>query len=124
MRTAAKLPQGLANRIFTVAIYLHIRTPTYALDWATPYEIFHTTIAKRDGALIQLKLPKLAHIRAYGCKAFVLTLEAQKKTERKQKLKPNAWIGFLVGYASTNIYRIWNPKTNKVILTRDVVFNE
>jgi hypothetical protein len=34
-----------------------------------------------------------------------------------------AWIGYLVGYDSTNIYRIWNPVLKKVIRTRDVIFN-
>ena len=30
----------------------------------------------------------------------------------------------MVGYDSSNIYRIWNPITNKIIRTRDVVFDE
>jgi hypothetical protein len=30
----------------------------------------------------------------------------------------------LVGYQSTNIYRIWLPSIAKVISTRDVVFDE
>jgi hypothetical protein len=30
----------------------------------------------------------------------------------------------LVGYDSTNVYRIWNPVLNKVVRTRDVTFNE
>ena len=29
-----------------------------------------------------------------------------------------------MGYQSTNIYRIWNPATGKVISIRDVIFNE
>ena len=49
---------------------------------------------------------------------------ALKKTNRLQRLNPKAWIGYLVGYNSTNVYRIWNPVFNKIVLTRDVVFNE
>jgi len=30
----------------------------------------------------------------------------------------------LIGYQSSNIYKIWNPVTNQVIRSRDVVFNE
>ena len=29
-----------------------------------------------------------------------------------------------MGYTSSNIYRIWVPLLNKVIFTRDVIFNE
>jgi hypothetical protein len=53
-----------------------------------------------------------------------MTLNAQLKSNRKQRLNPKAFIGYLVGYNSTNIYRIWNPVTNRVIITRDVLFNE
>ncbi|RYP53215.1 hypothetical protein DL770_011001 [Monosporascus sp. CRB-9-2] len=45
-------------------------------------------------------------------------------SNRKRKLDPKAWIGYLVGYQSSNIYRIWNPLTNKVVATRDVIFDE
>ncbi|RYP52889.1 hypothetical protein DL770_011007 [Monosporascus sp. CRB-9-2] len=47
-----------------------------------------------------------------------------EKELRLQKLNPKVWIGFLVGYRSTDIYEIWNPLINKVIAIRDVQFNE
>lgn len=53
-----------------------------------------------------------------------MTKDAIAKRKRRQKLNPRARIGYLVGYQSTNIYRIWNPWLGKVILTRDVIFNE
>ena len=40
------------------------------------------------------------------------------------KLAPRAHIGYLVGYDSTNIFRIYIPNQKKVIRTRDVKFNE
>ena len=30
----------------------------------------------------------------------------------------------MIRYNSTNIYRIWNPLTGRVIVIRDVIFNE
>jgi hypothetical protein len=39
-------------------------------------------------------------------------------------LDPKAWIGYLVRYRSSNIYRIWIPSLAKVISTRDVTFDE
>jgi hypothetical protein len=41
-----------------------------------------------------------------------------------RKLDPRAHIGYLVGYDSTNIYRVWIPEKGKVISTRDVIFDE
>jgi hypothetical protein len=43
---------------------------------------------------------------------------------RLQRLDSKAWVGYLVGYRSSNIYRIWIPSLAKVISTRDVVFDE
>jgi hypothetical protein len=40
------------------------------------------------------------------------------------KLDPRAHIGYLVGYDSTNIYRVWIPHKGIVISTRDVIFDE
>jgi len=53
-----------------------------------------------------------------------MTTAAKRKEQRLQRLNPKAWIGYLVGYTSSNIYRIWVPLLNKVIFTRDVIFNE
>jgi hypothetical protein len=53
-----------------------------------------------------------------------MTTDALKKANRLQRFNPKAWIGYLIGYDSTNVYRVWNPITNKVVRTRDVTFNE
>jgi hypothetical protein len=46
------------------------------------------------------------------------------KRKRLLKLDPRAYIGYLVGYDFTNIYRIWVPYQGKVISIRDVIFDE
>ena len=107
-----KLPSRLWPEISKSAVYLHNRTPNYIHQWKSPYELFYT------------KKPSQEHLRAYTCKAFAMTTDALKKTNRLQRLNPKAWIGYLIGYSSTNIYRVWIPQLNKVISTRDVVFNE
>jgi hypothetical protein len=53
-----------------------------------------------------------------------MTDDTHRGKSRLQRLDPKAWIGYLVGYQSTNIYRIWIPSLGKVISTRDVVFDE
>ena len=42
---------------------------------------------------------------------------------RFDKLAPKAQIGVLVGYAASNIWHIWVPSTNRVIMMRDVTFD-
>ncbi|KAK1912922.1 hypothetical protein P3342_004858 [Pyrenophora teres f. teres] len=53
-----------------------------------------------------------------------MTDDTHRGKSRLQRLDPKAWIGYLVGYRSTNIYRIWIPSLAKVISTRDVAFDE
>ena len=54
-----------------------------------------------------------------------MTLTARLKKERLKKLQQRAWIGYLVGYRSSNIYQLRIPGSrNQVISTRDVVLNE
>ena len=53
-----------------------------------------------------------------------MTSDAQLKKKRLSKLDPRAYIGYFVGYNSTNIYRIWILYKGIVISTRDVIFNK
>src|SRR5439155_17231628 len=56
----------------------------------------------------------------YACRAYPL----DHKIPKSHKLEPRAHIGYMVGYDSTNIYRIWIPSHEEVVRTRDVTFNE
>jgi len=82
------------------------------------YKRFYTFLANR------LRKPQLAHLKAYGCRAYAITSDAQLKKKRLNKLDPRAYIGYLIGYNSTNIYRIWIPYKGIIISTRDVIFDE
>jgi hypothetical protein len=124
LRAGARFPSFLWVEIYRAAVYLYNRTPRRVNNWDTPYARFHTAIAQRDGHGQECKVPYLGHLRAYGSKAFAMTQDTLKGRNKRQRLNPRAWIGYLVGYQSTNIYRIWNPITGKVISTRDVIFNE
>lgn len=112
MRIAANLPHDLWKDIVEAACYLRNRTPLERNHWQSPFEKAFK------------KQPTISHLKAYGCKAFAMTAEAQLKLKRKQKLEPKAHIGYLVGYQSSNNFRVWIPHKNKVITTRDVIFNE
>jgi hypothetical protein len=106
MRIQAGLPKSLAYELIRTAAYVLNRTPTEALQWKTPYEMVWKT------------KPKVQHMRPIGCRAYVLN----RSLKRADKLESRALIGYLVGYDSTNIFRIWLPTKDQVIRTRDVVF--
>jgi hypothetical protein len=108
MQLEASLPPSLGPEAFLAAGYALNRTPNEQLGWRTPYEVAYG------------KLPSLTHMHIYGCKTYTL----DKRIKRGDKLAPRALIGHLVGYDSTNIYRIWIPSLRKVIRTRDVTFDE
>jgi Reverse transcriptase (RNA-dependent DNA polymerase) len=123
MRLSAKLPHDLWVEMVHTAVYLYNRTPKAELGWESPYEHFYSWLADNHEIEGRRK-PQLAHLKAYGCKAYAMTADAKLKRNRLQKLNPRAHIGYLVGYDSTNIYRIWVPHRGEVISSRDVFFDE
>ncbi|KAI8659271.1 hypothetical protein NCS56_01144000 [Fusarium sp. Ph1] len=117
----SNLPAELWPEMMRTAVYLLNRTPKQGLHWKTPYESFFSGIPHAQ----EQNQPRIGHIRTIGSKAFALTDSAQRKDKRLlSRTNPKAWIGFLVGYNSQNIFRVWNPVTNKIYITRDVIFNE
>ena len=123
-RAGAKLPAYLWKEIYQAAVYVGtctteppstctggpLLTTVFIPIWPTEMASWWKTGARNKGI--------------FECKAFAMTEDALRKEKRRQRLNPKAWIGYLVGYNSTNIYRIWNPLTGKVIATQDVTFNE
>jgi hypothetical protein len=116
LRTEGRLPENLWPEATKTGAYLINRLPSATLGWKTPYQRLQEAIGSENERL----KPKLSHLRAYGCKAYALN----KNRARLDKLDPRAFVGYLVGYESTNIYRIWIPSKNRVLTTRDVTFDE
>jgi len=108
MRIEAGLPSNLWPELVKTAGYYLNRMPHKALQWKTPFEAVHS------------HKPSLAHIRLLGCKAYML----DKHVPKLKKLDPRAQIGYLIGYQSTNLWRIWDPRTESIKVMRDVTFNE
>jgi hypothetical protein len=125
MRIHARLPHKLWREAVNASVYLHNRTPRAQNHWATPYTLFHTYVAERDGIEGHVT-PETAHLKAYGCVAYAASTSYTKtpRANRLRKLDPRSDVGYLVGYDSTNIYRVWIPHTGRVISTRDVIFDE
>ncbi|RKF80017.1 hypothetical protein GcM3_049032, partial [Golovinomyces cichoracearum] len=106
------LESGLPNTLFSEALkcgtYIYNRLPRKFLGWKSPFE-------KVTG-----RKPDLSHLHPFGCRAYVF----QHNIPRLKKMLPRALIGYLVGYDSRNIFRVWIPSREKVIRSRDVVFND
>jgi hypothetical protein len=104
-----RLPLSLWAEVMNTVVYLKNRSPTRSLKDQTPLEAY---------AGIR---PDLSRLRVIGCAAWSLV----RKGARDSKLHPRATLCCFVGYAaSQKAYKLWDPKANKVIISRDVVFDE
>ncbi len=52
MESSSNLPKELWPKITCAAVYLYNQTSCYSLNWKSPYKLFHTCLAHRDGAVI------------------------------------------------------------------------
>ena len=111
MRVSSGLPHELWPEIVKAAMYLLNRTPVKEKGWKTPFE------------LATGRPPRIGHLRVFGCRAYAHKLGTDQPP-RLEKLAERAHIGYLVGWDSSNIYRIWAPSLDTVLRTRDVVFDE
>ncbi|KXJ71076.1 hypothetical protein RP20_CCG021563 [Aedes albopictus] len=89
------------------AAYLSNRSPASAVERnKTPFELWSGN------------RPDISNLRVFGCVAH-----CHIPKEHRRKLDSKSWKGTFVGYAK-NGYRIFNPKSQKIVIVRDVVFDE
>jgi hypothetical protein len=102
------LPYHLWAEAVHTAVYLLNRCPTRALDNKTPFEAYSG------------RKPGLAHLKIFGCVCYV-----HIPSEVRQKLDAKSIKGVFVGYAVCEKgYRVYDPTTKRILLSRDVVFDE
>ncbi|PCD22316.1 hypothetical protein AU210_016105 [Fusarium oxysporum f. sp. radicis-cucumerinum] len=80
-------------------------------QWQTPFEMVHG------------RKPNLSNLKIIGSLAYVL-IKNKKARPAKAKLQENALMGWLVGLDATNIYKVWVPHLDRVIVSRDVQVDE
>ena len=107
MAIHAKLSSNLWPELAQTTGYILDRLPTKWLGNRTPFEAL-------TGAR-----PDINYMHPVGCKAFY----HQKDLLKLAKLAPRAQIGYLLGYQSTNQWHVWEPRSGKVIISRDVTFD-
>ena len=105
--------QKLWSEAFLTVIYVHNRTLTdstqKSLRGKTPYEI------------ITGRKPDLSHLRVFGCKVKV----QKPKRYMGGKFDSKVWDGIHVGYdGADGAYRIYVPRLRRVLVSRDVTFQE
>lgn len=66
-----------------------------------------------------IKKPNINYIRRFGCVAYLLNKEGQRK-----KFEPKAIKGIFVDYATNNTYRVYVPKIGKIKSNCNVKFDE
>lgn len=76
--------------------------------WTTPFE-----------CMLSQKL-NLANLQVFGCCTYVWNA----KVLQGKKMASQAWIGYLVGFVASNVWKIWNPCCQEVVEECDVVFNK
>ena len=100
---------GLERRFWAEAVstacYLINRGPHTGIHLKTPYEMWSG------------KSADYSNLRVFGCTAYYHVSEG--------KLEPRAKKGVFVGYGDgVKGFRIWSPSEKRVILSRNVVFDE
>ncbi|CAL2237292.1 unnamed protein product [Prunus armeniaca] len=90
------------------AVYLLNRCPTKALNKITPFEAYTG------------RKPGIAHLKIFGSPCHVLIPSALR-----HKLEENSHKCIFVGYGLCEKgYRLFDPSTRKIILSRDLQFDE
>lgn len=102
----SKLPKNCWGYAVQVAAYIHNRIPSASIEGQTPYELKYS------------RKPDLSNIKVFGCDVFVRIPDVLRR-----KLDPKSKRMIFVGYSSMG-YRVMDPITKRVTVSRNVHFNE
>ncbi|GMP43110.1 hypothetical protein CsSME_00012606 [Camellia sinensis var. sinensis] len=102
------LPKQFWAEAVSCALYLLNRCPTKSLHSMTPEEAWSS------------HKPSVNYLKIFGCVAHTKIPEA-----RRTKIDDKGEKCILVGYGDRTMgYKLYNPITRKVIMSRDVIFEE
>nr|GFB49048.1 copia-type polyprotein [Tanacetum cinerariifolium] len=108
MLKTKKMPKEFWAEAVDCAVYLLNRCPSKSLDNKTPQEAWNG-----------LK-PTFSHLRVFGSIAYVYV-----PSQRRLKLDDRSEKHVFVGYdKQSKGYKLYNPVTKKVVMSRDVEFDE
>ena len=102
------LPKEYWAEAANTAVFLLNRLPTKAVDGKTPFEAWYGY------------KPFLKNLKVFGCLCFTYVPKI-----KRDKLDKKAEPGIFVGYSSVSkAYRVFQPHTKKILISRDVHFME
>ena len=108
MLADARLPHRFWAEALSTAVYLRNRSPTTAVKGKTPFEAWTG------------QKPNVGHLRVFGCAAY-----AHVAKDERRKLDAKSRKCVLLGYGTERKgYRLYDPRRERVIYSRDVVFDE
>eukprot|EP00731_Ephydatia_muelleri_P012155 Em0006g1049a len=105
---------GLSDKYWAEAVvtgtFLRNRVPARSFkEKTTPFEKWYE------------KKPDLSHLRVFGCMAYAYIPDTNRKDKLSKKAEKLRFIGYSL---QTKAYRLINDDTGKIIVRRDVIFNE
>jgi transposase InsO family protein len=108
MLKSKKMPKELWAKAVDCAVYLSNRCPTRSVQEKTPQQAWSR------------KKPTISHLRVFGSIVYVQVLD-QERSKLHDKSEKYVFIGY---DPSSKGYKLYNPSTKKVIVSRDVEFDE
>ena len=108
MNDSANIHKSLWAELVKTACYIKNRLPSSTnQNFATPFELLYN------------RKPTLTHLRIIGSKCY-----CHMTGKISGKLDERSTECILVGYESEKIFRVFDPKTNKVFRSRDIIIHE
>ena len=108
MLKSKNVPKEFLAKVVQCAIYVQNRCPHAKLNEKTPQEVWSG------------RKPSVSHLKVFGSIAYG-HVPAQQRTKLEDRSKKYVFIGY---DEKTKAYRLFNPITKKVIMSRDVQVDE
>ncbi|PKI36228.1 hypothetical protein CRG98_043380, partial [Punica granatum] len=102
------LPKRFWAEAANTAVFLLNRLPTKAVEGKTPYEAWYGV------------KPVVKNLRVFGCLCYSHVPQT-KRSKLDEKSEPGIFVGYSL---QSKGYRVFQPQTDRVIVSRDVVFLE
>lgn len=108
MMKAKHMPRKFWGEAVRTGVFILNRPPTKAVPDKTPYKAWHG------------RTPAVHYFKTFGCVVHIKEVKPHlKKLEDRSKLM--VFLGYEPG---TKGYRVYDPDANRVVITRDTIFDE
>ena len=108
MMKAKGMPARFWGEAVTTVVFILNHAPTKALMGKTPFEAWYG------------RKPSMSFLRTFGCVGHIRKMKPIL-TKLEDRSTPMVFLGYAEG---TKAYRLYDPRGDKVLVSRDVVFDE